>query len=115
MKPKLGPFLAIIDAILAEDKVRPKKQQHTSNRIFERLRNEHGFTGGITIVKDYVAPCRQRSQGMFVAGAPAGARPPHKTVSWVRAPSASRRASESLRSKGSPHTWPLAHSSKPMF
>ncbi|MBM3579054.1 MAG: hypothetical protein FJX40_15810, partial [Alphaproteobacteria bacterium] len=35
-------------------------------RIFERLRDEHGFTGGITIVKDYVALQRQRSQEMFV-------------------------------------------------
>jgi transposase len=66
VKPKLGPFIGIIDAILAEDKGRPKKQQHTSKRIFERLRDEHGFTGGITIVKDYVALCRQRSQEMFV-------------------------------------------------
>jgi len=52
--------------MLAEDKGRPRKQQHTSKRIFERLRDEHGFTGGITIVKDYVAVCRQRSQEMFV-------------------------------------------------
>ena len=66
VKPKLGSFLGIIDAILAEDKNRPKKQQHTSKRIFERLRDEHGFTGGITIVKDYVALYRQRSQEMFV-------------------------------------------------
>jgi transposase len=66
VKPKLGPFIGIIDAILAEDKCRPKKQQHTSKRIFERLRDEHGYSGGITIVKDYVALCRQRSQEMFV-------------------------------------------------
>jgi len=26
-----------------------------AKRIFERLRDEYGFTGGITIVKDYVA------------------------------------------------------------
>jgi transposase len=65
-KPKLGPFIGIIDAILAEDKGRPKKQQHTSKRIFERLRDEYGYSGGITIVKDYVALCRQRSQEMFV-------------------------------------------------
>jgi transposase len=65
-KPKLDPFIGIIDAILAEDKDRPKKQQHTSKRIFERLRDEHAYTGGITIVKDYVALCRQRSQEMFV-------------------------------------------------
>jgi transposase len=66
VKPKLGAFIGIIDAILAEDKDGPKKQQHTSKRIFERLRDEHGYSGGITIVKDYVALRRQRSQEMFV-------------------------------------------------
>jgi hypothetical protein len=45
VKPKLGPFIAIIDATLAADKSRPKKQQHTSKRIFERLRDEDGFYG----------------------------------------------------------------------
>lgn len=65
-RPKLGPFIAVIDKILADDRGRPKKQQHTAKRIFERLRDEHGFTGGITIVKDYVAGWRQRSQEMFV-------------------------------------------------
>src|SRR5215831_11337921 len=29
VKPKLGPFIGIIDVILAEDKGRLKKQQHT--------------------------------------------------------------------------------------
>src|SRR4029078_10799293 len=33
-------------------------------RIFERLRDEHGFTRGITIVKDYLARWRQRAQEM---------------------------------------------------
>ena len=65
-RPKLDPFVAIIDRILEEYKSRPKKQQHTSKRIFERLRDEHGFAGRITIVKDYVAGWRQRSQEMFV-------------------------------------------------
>ena len=59
-RPKLAEFIAIIDAILAADKDRPKKQRHTSKRIFERLRDEHGFTGRITIVKDYVAGWRQQ-------------------------------------------------------
>src|SRR6476620_7163294 len=66
VRPTLDAVLAIIDRILAEDKGRPKKQQHTAKRIFERLRDEHGFTGGITIVKDYVAGWRQRAQEMFV-------------------------------------------------
>ena len=66
VRPKLDPFIPIIDKMLADDKSRPKKQQHTSKRIFERLRDEHGFTGGITIVKDYVAGVQQRSREMFV-------------------------------------------------
>jgi transposase len=65
-KPKLDSFIPVIDGILVEDKSRPKKQQHTAKRIFERLRDEHGFTGGITIVKDYVAGWHQRAQEMFV-------------------------------------------------
>ena len=44
-KPKLDPFIPVIDRILADDKSRPKKQQHTAKRIFERLRDEHSFTG----------------------------------------------------------------------
>jgi transposase len=56
----------LIERILGEDKSRPKKQQHTAKRIFERLRDEHSFTGGITIVKDYVAGWHQRAQEMFV-------------------------------------------------
>ena len=63
---KLDEFTGVIDAILAADKDRPKKQRHTSKRIFARLRDEHGFTGKITIVKDYVAGWRQRTQEMFV-------------------------------------------------
>ena len=66
MRPKLDPFTGIIDAILAADRELPKKQRHTSKRIFERLRDEHGFTGGITIVKDYVAKWRLRTREMFV-------------------------------------------------
>src|SRR5712691_4809049 len=42
-RPKLDPFIGIIDRILVEDEGRPKKQRHTSKRIFERLRDEHGY------------------------------------------------------------------------
>jgi hypothetical protein len=58
-RPKLDPFTEIIDAILAVDEARPKKQRHTAKRIFDRLRDEHGYAGGITIVKDYVQGHRQ--------------------------------------------------------
>ena len=49
-----------------EDKDRPKKQRHTSKRIFARLRDAYGFTGKITIVKDYICGVRQRRREMFV-------------------------------------------------
>src|SRR5713101_7246008 len=65
-RPKLDPFLGIIDRILEEDKGQPTKQQHTSKRIFERLRDEHRYTGGITVVKDYVHERRLRLREMFV-------------------------------------------------
>src|SRR5258706_881902 len=65
-RPKLDEFTGVIDGILATDKDRPKKQRHTSKRIFERLRDEYGFTGRITIVKDYVAGWRQRTQELLV-------------------------------------------------
>ena len=66
VRPKLDPFSGIIDRILEEDKERPKKQRHTSKRIFERLRDEYGFSGKITIVKDYICAARQRQREMFV-------------------------------------------------
>ena len=44
-RPKLGPWLGVIDAILEEDKTQPAKQRHTAKRIFERLRAERGFSG----------------------------------------------------------------------
>src|SRR5664280_2962790 len=65
-RPKLGPWLGVIDAILKEDKTRPVKQRHTAKRIFERLKGEHGFSGGYTIVKDYVRGEELRGREMFV-------------------------------------------------
>ena len=66
VRPKLDRFVGIIDRLLDEDKGRPAKQRHTSKRIFERLRDEHGFGGGVTIVKDYVLAQRQRQREVFV-------------------------------------------------
>src|ERR1017187_5906946 len=65
-RPKLGPWLGVIDAILEDDKQRPGKQRHTAKRIFERLREEHSFTGGYTIVKDYVRSAELHTREMFI-------------------------------------------------
>ena len=65
-RPKLEPFTGVIDRILEDDLARPRKQRHTAKRIFERLRDEYGFDGGYTTVKDYVREHRRQTREMFV-------------------------------------------------
>ena len=65
-RPKLEPYTGVIDGILEDDLSAPKKQRHTAKRIFERLKKEHGFDGGYTIVKDYVRERRRVVREMFV-------------------------------------------------
>ena len=65
-RPKLDPFTDVIDRILEDDRTVHRKQRHTAKRVFERLRDEHDFAGGQTIVKDYVRERRRRSREMFV-------------------------------------------------
>jgi transposase len=66
VKPKLGPWLGIIDQILEDDKTQHKKQRHTAKRIWDRLKAEHAFKGGYTVVKDYVREARLRHKEVFV-------------------------------------------------
>ena len=65
-RPKLDPFIGVINQILEDDKRVIKKQRHTSKRIHARLRDEHGFTGGLTIVTDYVRERQRRTREVFV-------------------------------------------------
>lgn len=65
-RPKLEAFLGVIDQILEADKQQIRKQRHTSKRIFERLKQEHGYTGGYTVVKDYVREQSLRQKEMYV-------------------------------------------------
>jgi transposase len=65
-RPKLEEFTGLIDAILAANRDVPRKQRHTAQRIFGRLRDEHGFNGGYTIVKDYVRQQRLTTREAFV-------------------------------------------------
>jgi transposase len=65
-KPKLAPYMRVVEGILEEDRLAPPKQRHTAKRIFERLKAEHGYLGGYTTVKDYVREQRCRSREVFV-------------------------------------------------
>lgn len=60
--PKLGRFIAIIEQILKDDESAPRKQRHTAQRIFQRLRDEHGYQGKYDQVRRYVAARRKRQR-----------------------------------------------------
>ena len=62
----VDPFLPIIEEILKSDRQVHRKQHHTARRIFERLRDEHGYVGGETIVKDAVRAWRQHHREVFL-------------------------------------------------
>jgi transposase len=64
-EPKIGPYVGWIEAMLDADRAMPKKQRHTAQRIFERLREE-GYPGGYTQVRLKVRELKQRRQEVFV-------------------------------------------------
>jgi transposase len=65
-RPTIAPVLPVIRQILDADTAAPKKQRHTAKRIWERLRAEHGFTGGYTSVKDAVRELRVGRKEVFL-------------------------------------------------
>src|ERR1019366_1759579 len=65
-KAKLGPFMGVVDAILEDDRKAPAKQRHTARRIFDRLRDEHGYSGSEVTVRRYVASHKRTSAEVFV-------------------------------------------------
>jgi transposase len=65
-RPKLAEHVGFIEQILDEDEAAPRKQRHTAQRIFERLRDERGYDGGYSTVRDYLRPRRQARREVFV-------------------------------------------------
>jgi transposase len=65
-KPKLGDHMAWIRDVLKADKALPKKQRHTAVRIWTRLREERGFTGGYTVVREAVSEIKRTSREVFM-------------------------------------------------
>jgi transposase len=63
--PKLGEYRELIDEWLIADLVAPRKQRHTSKRIWRRLVDEHGVQVAETTVRDHVRK-RRRELGLTV-------------------------------------------------
>ena len=78
----------MIDAILEGASRVPRKQRHTAKRVFERLKDEYGFDGQYTIVKDYVRERGRRTPEMFV---PLSHAPGHAQCDFGEAVAIDRR------------------------
>jgi transposase len=51
--PVLGDFIEVIHHWLKLDEEAPRKQRHTAKRLYERLREEHGYCGSYSSIRDY--------------------------------------------------------------
>jgi transposase len=65
-QPVVGPYLPVIENILAADEAAPRKQRHTARRIYERLVDEYGFTGSEVTVRRAVRALRGTRVEVFV-------------------------------------------------
>jgi transposase len=64
-RPAIDPVKHIINAWLEEDTKRPRKQRHTGERIWQRLRDEHGFEGSASAVRRYLADLHETQGEVF--------------------------------------------------
>ena len=64
--PKLAPVLDRIREILQVDETAPPKQRHTAMRLFERLRDEHEYSGGYDTVRRFVKQHREKQRETFI-------------------------------------------------
>jgi|GEM_PF-95232 len=64
--PKLAPFIPFIEGYLAEDQHFPVKQRHTKQRIYDRLRSEHGYPYSLRAVSDYLLKREQSRRAEFI-------------------------------------------------
>ncbi|MEN9019159.1 MAG: hypothetical protein ABF370_01460 [Verrucomicrobiales bacterium] len=63
---KIDLFREWIRTVLDADRSVPRKQRHTAKRLFERLRDERGYDGGYTVVKELVADFKATKREVFV-------------------------------------------------
>jgi len=64
--PRLGPYKAWIEQILAEDQQAPRKQQHTAAKLYRRLRDEQSYLGGYDQVRRYVGQIGRAQRETFI-------------------------------------------------
>ena len=65
-KPVLDPVLPILRQIIDDDRHAPPKQRHTARRIYERLRDEHGYHGCSSTIREAVRLYKQSQAEVFI-------------------------------------------------
>ena len=63
---KIDAYAEWVQGVLDSDREVSRKQRHTGKRIFERLRDERGYEGGYTAVKELVAEFKAVKREVFV-------------------------------------------------
>lgn len=66
VSPTLEPYKAQIEQLLREDEYQPKKKRHTARRIYQRLKDECGYTGSESTVRRHVASLRRKPPPVFI-------------------------------------------------
>jgi len=64
--PVMDPVAKLIAAWLEQDKTRHVKQRHTAQRMYERLRDEYGFTGSASTVRRHVAKLKTKGREVYM-------------------------------------------------
>ncbi len=65
-KPVIGPVQHLIDAWRQQDRHVRRKQRHTAQRIYERLRDDYDFKGHPATVRAYVASVKPPGGEVFM-------------------------------------------------
>jgi hypothetical protein len=73
-RPAIDAYVEVIDSWLLADRDVPRKQRHTTRRVWQRLVAEHGATCAEVTVSRYVA--RRRGRARLGPGAGRGAADP---------------------------------------
>ena len=58
--PVMDPVAGIVEGWLQADREQPAKQRHTAHRVWQRLVDEHGFTGAEPTVRRWVRERKMR-------------------------------------------------------
>ena len=67
LSPIIEPIRHIVDAWLEQnEQIRPKQQRQTSQRIYERLRDEYCFKGHYGTVQRYIKQAANRQKEFFM-------------------------------------------------